>query len=297
MHQYANNYGATIDSIFSIDADTLLFLVEFATMNSQNALGSGVSNLYRQSSDKFANATTDSTVVTVAADASSACIPGAVFDIGTSNGGAQVGSYIVVSVSTNQSDSTLKDITLNESVSVTTDNYWSVHGLSNMKDEDIGSKSGYIGENIRANAYYRGTVFHGNRWFYTLGVYESKDDQTVWIAQNDAQADEYDNLDTSVHYNTNVVLATSNGYINQLGLAAQNVLSVPPIATQVANGATSSNPIGDYTYNAVLTYNSLLLRGGDAGNTTLDGVFCCQWNAYPTASYWGYSARPRLKNP
>ena len=63
LHTYAKNYGATLDSIYSIDADTLLLIVEYATMNSQSAIGNGVSNLYRRSSDQIAEAATSSTVV------------------------------------------------------------------------------------------------------------------------------------------------------------------------------------------------------------------------------------------
>lgn len=65
MHTYAKNYGTTLDSIYSVDADTLLCVVEFATMNTQNAIGNGVSNLYRQSSDLIQEDATNSATVKV----------------------------------------------------------------------------------------------------------------------------------------------------------------------------------------------------------------------------------------
>ena len=297
LHTYAKNYGATIDSIFSIDADVLLCIVEFATMNTQKAIGNGVMSMYRQSSDLIAEDATNSNVVKVLASAASAfCIPGAIFDIGTSDGGVQVGSYHVVAVQENIGNAQYLDVTLNEAVTVTTANYWSVHGIINVADEGIGSKSGYIGTNGKCNSYYRGLVLFGNMWLYTLGAYENKEDQHIWIANSDEEADDYDALNTSVHYDTGLVLPGSGGYTKKLGMLSRSgLLSIPVFCTEI--GGDSSNPTGDYFYNGVYTYNTVLFRGGYARDGSYDGAFYGNW--YNTASYsnWGYAARPRLKNP
>lgn len=297
LHTYAKNYGATLDSIYSIDADILLCIVEFATMNTQNAIGNGVVSVYRQSSDRIAEAATNSNVVKVLASAASSfCIPGAIFNIGTSNGGAQVGSYHVVSVQPNIGDAQYLDVTLNEAVTVTAANYWSVNGIINVADGEIGSKSGYIGTNGKCNSYYRGIVLFGNLWLYTLGAYENHEDQHIWITNSDEEADNYDALNTSVHYDTGLTLPGSAGYTKKLGMLSRSgLLSIPVFCTEV--GGDSNNPTGDYLHNEVYTYNTVLLRGGRAGIGSSGGAFCGIWNVAASYSSWGHAARPRLKNP
>ena len=296
LHTYAKNYGATLDSIYSIDADTLLFVVEYATMNSQSAIGNGVSNLYRQGGYQIAEAATSSTVVKVLASAgTNSCIPGAIFDIGTSNGGNQVGSYYVVSVEAD-SDPTYLNVTLNAAVTVTTDNYWSVHGLTNQADASIGSKSGYIGTNGKCNAYYRGMVLYGNMWLYTLGAYKNGTDQHIWIAASDEQADEYDTLDTSAHLDTGLVLPTTNGYIQALGMLQRSgLLSIPPFCTAI--GGNSINPIGDGFANTMNSNNSILTRSGGPNLIGQVGVLYNRFDFEPSSSDILTSARPRLKPP
>ena len=294
LHTYAKNYGATLDSIYSIDADTLLFVVEYATMNSQSAIGNGVSSLYRQGNYQIAEAATNSTVVKVlASDASDYLVYGAIFDIGTNNGGNQIGTFYVVSAEAD-SDPTYLNVTLNTAVTVTTDNYWAIHGSINLTDSTLGSKSGYIGANGRSNAYYRGMVLYGNISLYILGIFGNSNDQHYWIATSDEQADEYDALDTSAHLDTGLVLPTTSGYIQTLGMLPRSgLLSIPPFCTAI--GGNSTNPIGDiYSYASI---NSVLLTGGGSSYSQNNGVFYENYSYTATTSNWNMSARPRLKPP
>ncbi len=297
LHTYAKNWGATLDSIYSIDADVLLLIVEYADMNTQRAIGSGVMSMYRQSADHISEAATNSTVVKVLASAAQAyCIPGAIFDIGTSDGGKQVGSYTVVSATPNIGDAQYLDVTLDSATTVTEANFWSVHGIANAADEAIGSKSGYIGTNGKCSAYYRGIVLFGNMWLYTLGAYENKDDKHIYIANDDADADAYDALNTAVHMDTGLVLPTSGGYTKKLGMLARSgLLSIPVFCTET--GGDSTNPTGDYFYNGNYNYHTVLLRGGDANSGSRDGAFYGRWDTAASSSYWLSAARPRLKNP
>lgn len=297
LHTYAKNWGATLDSIFSIDANDLLMIVEFATMNSQNAIGSGVDSMYRQSSDLISAAATESTVVKVSKSAGSAfCIPGAIFDIGTDNGGTQVGSFLVVSAVTDPDDSTLLDVTLNAPVTVTTSNYWSVHGMGNAADAEIGSQSGYIGTNGKSIAYYRGEELFGNMFFYILGAYRQTGTQHVFIAHDDNEADAADALNASLHIDTGIALASAEGHVKKLGILSRSgLLCCPPFCTE--KGGDSSNPVGDYYYINASAGNTVLLRGGRAYDGALDGAFSGYWGSAASYSSWGCAARPRLKNP
>ena len=297
LHTYAKNWGATLDSIFSIDANDLLMIVEFATMNSQSAIGSGVNTMYRQSSDLISAAATESTVVKVSKSAGSVfCIPGAIFDIGTTNGGTQVGSFLVVSAVTDPDDSTLLDVTLNAPVTVTTSNYWSVHGMGNAADADIGSQSGYIGTNGKSIAYYRGEELFGNMFFYILGAYRQTGTQHVFIAHDDNEADAADALNASLHIDTGIALSTTEGYVKKLGILSRSgLLCCPPFCTE--KGGDSANPVGDYYYINASAGNTVLIRGGHASYGAYGGAFYGIWDRAASGSYWLCAARPRLKNP
>lgn len=294
LHTRAKAYGGTLDNIFTVDADTLLCVVEFCDMNIQSALGAGCDSMYRQSSDKFTADAADSTTVRVAKSAGAAfCIPGAIFDIGTANGGNQVGSFQIISV---EEDGTDLVLTLDRAVTVTTANFWSVHGICNVADAEIGSKSGYIGTNGKCNAYYRGAVIYGNLWFYVLGAYRETGTQHIWIAANEEDADAADALDTSKHIDTGLVLPTSNNYVKTLGLLERSgLLSCPPFCTEV--GGNSTDPVGDYFYTNSTAGNTVLRVGGNASYGAYDGPFCGYWYSAASTSLWAFAARPVLKSP
>lgn len=299
IHTYANNFGGTLDSVFTLDGATLMYIVEYADMHSQNAVGNGASNIYRQSSDQFTSASSNSNVVHVLKANATLVIPNAIMDIGTSNGGIQVGKYYVVSTATNASDSTILDVTLDRAVTVTTSNYWSIHGIINVADEEIGSKSGYIGTNGRCDAYYRGEVLWGNMFYYVLGVYrQGHPYHHVWFANSDEEADDYNALNMNVHRDSGIRLATANGYIKKLGYPKKSFgLSAPTLCT--ANGGSSATPVGDYfATNATSTGNTyILIVGGSAGNGADGGLFYWYWNVTSGHSGWNYAGRPRLKTP
>ena len=291
IHTYAKNWGATLDNIFCLDGSILMFIIEYADFNCQSALGDGVSAMYRESSDHFTADATDSNQVRIANSVAGAVIVGSIIDIGTSNGGVQVGSYYVTAF---EVDGTDKVLTLNEAVTVTTANFWSLHGRINIADEDIGSMSGYIGTNGRADCYYRGEVFWGNIWNYVLGAYHQANTNHVWLAKNADEADNYDAINTANHIDTGVALSASGGYIKELGfLSYSGVLSVPIFCTVV--GGSSTDPVGDYYYVAVGS-NTVLLFGGYAFNGTSDG-FYASWSYSAGASYWPFGGRPHLKSP
>ena len=301
LHTYAKNYGATLDNIFSVDASTLLMVVEYATMNSQAACGSGADSMYRQSNDVFTAASTGAVVHVAKNAAASFCIPGAIFDIGTSNGGVEVGSFIVSSVANNDDGMTL-DVALvtvdgvtPANVTVSTTHFWSVHGVSNTKDAAIGSKTGYLGTNGKCQAYYRGMELYSNIWHYVLGAYRQSGTGHIWVAKDEAEADAYDALNTSVHRDTGLTLFAS-GYVKELGMAVNFGLCIPPFCTAV--GGSSTDPVGDYCYTPdVSAGNTILLLGGYADDGASAGRFCGHWHYTSWNSNWPCGARPRLKNP
>lgn len=247
QHTYAKNYGASLVDIYTVDASALLFIVEYATMNSQTACGNGASAVYIQGLTLSANVTNDNTIVLTASNAN--IVPGAVIDIGTTNGGYNVARTYCTAVNG-------ATVTLADAVTATTSHYVSVHGLINVADSDIGSHSGYIGTNGKCNAYYRGEVLWGNKWQYILGAYRQTGTGAIWVCDRDS-TDAYDALNTSVHNNTGLVLPTSaSNYILTLGIA--DGLCAAPFCTSIAGNAT--NPVGDYCYTPALTTGNTILQ-------------------------------------
>jgi len=295
MHDRAKAYGGTLDNIWTVDADNLLAIVEYADMNMQMALGEGCDAMYRQSSDKFVAAATDSNVVKVNKNNASAfVIPGAIFDIGTSNGGIQKGSFRVVSVEQDPDNSAWLDVTIDGTVTVTTGNFWSVHGICNAKDSDLGSMSGYLGTAGKSNVYYRGAVIYGNLWFYVLGAYRQTGTQHIWIAHDPEEADAYDALDTSVHFDTGLALPVAEGDI-QILATVEGVLSAPPFCIGI--GGNSTNPVGDHFYTNASAANTVLRVGGNAYYGAYVGPFYGGWYNAASNVYWSCAARPVLKSP
>ena len=292
FHAYARAYGATLDTIWSMDASTLLYLVEYASWNSQAKLGQGVSSLYRENDEcHFLEASTGNMVKVSASITNGMCIHGVIMDIGTTKSGNQVASCEVLSTETVDDVMT---ITLDKEVTVTTDNFWSIHGKVNTADTEIGSKSGYIGGNSKSSAYYRGEDFYGNQYRYVLGAYHEGGTDHLWLAHNIEEADTYDALNINVHIDTGVVLAPANGYVKSLAQMRASGLHAAPVCIEI--GGSSDNPVGDYHYGST-TANTVLLVGGSAFSGAIDGRCYGGWDTPAGYSYWIYGACPLLKTP
>lgn len=285
MHTYANNYRATLTDIYTLDASTLLFVVEYATMNCQAALGNGCSDLYQQWLHPSSNVSSSNEIPFATANAK--FVVGAIIDIGTSVGGNQIARTYITAVSGST-------ITVADTVTCTTANHISIHGCVNVAAEDIGSASGYIGTDGRCDAFYRGEVLWGNKWRYALGAYRQTDTGAIWVCGEGVDPDSYNALNTSVHTNTGLVLPASSNYIQTLGMA--DGFSIAPFCTAVGGNAT--NPVGDYCYVPALTSgNTILLVGGAADSGANAGLFCGYWGDGSGYSSWRGSASPHLKNP
>lgn len=294
LHSYAKNGDFTLENIFVYDASSLLYLVEYGNFHSQSALGNGVSDLYTEAEDKFTDAASESITVSILASRAGNVIPGAIFDIGTGKGGNQVGSFTVVSKETDPGDSTKDIITLDRPTTVTTSNYWSIHGLTNTKDEKIGSRSGYIGTNGKSHAYYRGEVFFGNLWRYVLGAYHQATTNHIFLAKSESEADLYDAINTAKHIDTGIEIAASGGYVKSLGFKrAKGTLAIPA-CTEI--GGSSSAPVADYHYNSPSS-NTILVAGGHANHGPRVGRFYGSWSNPASNSYWSCGARPFLNSP
>lgn len=297
LHTYANNSGFTIDDIFTYSAELTAAVVEFANLNMQTAIGDGVSNLYRQSSEKSLLTETAATRVVLPKAFSASAVEGATLDFGASNGAVVLDNRRTCLGYEEYSDNAdYISVLFDEPLDITDAMFVSVHGLDNRSF--LGNASGYFGLNGKSTAYYRGSVLHGNRWRYVLGAYREKDTNALWICDND-DPDKYNALNTSVHTDTRKIISTADGvsksgYIGSLHFV--NGLGAIPVAKGI--GGNSSNPVGDYVYMPSITGgNTVLLVGGSAEVGAGVGPFCESWSFGSSLSNWDCAVVPILKLP
>lgn len=298
IHSRAKAAGFTLRDIYQLDAITALYLVEYANMNSQQAIGDGCSSLYRQNaSDKPLIAKTGATSVVLPKACAAYCVEGATLDFGASNGAVVIANrrtitgYTQYSMDANYIEASFDGGTLD----ITTAMFCSFHGRAN--DDSFGNKSGYLGTAGKNNAYYRGIVAYANRYSYTLGIYRQSGTGKIWLCDPET-TDNYDALNTADHHDTGMALpdvVASWQYIKKFGDPEGLLSAFRPVAE---GGANSSTPVGDAQYVPVIgDANRVLLFGGGSNHGARCGVFCGSWIYAASTSDWFSAGLPVLKSP
>lgn len=301
IHTYAKNNGFTLVDIDDLSAEIVLYLVEYANMNSQQALGNGCSDCYRQNAtDVIANVSTVGgvSVFDVTDSALNNLIQiGTQLDFGTSTGAT---TYKAVVKSFEKSGDVFT-ITLDRELSALANGmYLSVHGYSaceyNFTEASVGSASGYIGLNGKANAFYRGVNLYANRYRYILGIYRHTEDNHIWVCPDGVDADDYNALDTSVHEDTGMALPLLEvANWQTVGGNANMIENIAFLITGTSSGSSAS-PVGDQQYVPLATAgNTILLFGGRSNGGWRFGLFCGNWFYSASVSDWYYGASPVLK--
>ena len=303
LHQYAKNSGFTLQDIDAVDAQTCLFFVEYANMNCQSAIGNGCHDCYRENdADVISNVdNTGSVTVFEVTDSalSSTVFKGSQVDFGTSKG-ARTYKAVITSFTVESGKYT---ITLDRLLTNLADGmYMSVHGFDACEfplvGSSVGSGSGYIGTNGKANAWYRGCVMYANRYQYILGMYRQTGTNRLWICPEGVDPDDYDGLNTSVHMDTGTALPLlgSTGAWQQVGGNAQRIQGLAAFMATGLSSGNSSSPVGDMQYVPTDdTGNTVLWLGCNSGYGTYCGVLGCNWDSSAGHSHWGCAARPLLK--
>lgn len=301
IHARAKNSGFTLQDIYTIDQQIILYLVEYADMNIQNAIGDGCSSCYRENdADTISNVTVENgeTTFDVTDSAMAQYMQvGCQIDIGATRGAVTYKGLIkAYSVS-----GTTYTITLDRELAVTNGMFASVHGFSaceyDMIAESIGNASGYIGTNNKANAFYRGALLYANRYSYILGIYRQTGTNRIWLCPKDLDSDDYDAINTSVHSDTGVALPTlSTGAWQTVGGNAQRIEGLSAFMATGESSGSSASPVGDQQYVPISTAgNTILLFGCRAPSGWACGVFGGTWDTAAGYSYWGSAGLPILK--
>ena len=294
LHAEAKKHHLTLDNIQSWCAETMLMVVEYATLNCQTAIGQSVSSLYRNGSDHPREAGTGNTVVLPSA-IKGFCIPGAILAFGAAPDRGLVARRAITKVE--DAENGYVTVTFSgDPVTYTTSTFCSIHGLYNSPDEAIGSKSGWIGDTEnRSLAYYRGRNCYGNAYHYLLGAYREKGTGHIWVAPDEATADSLDALDKQKCIDTGCALPTKDdggtvqgdGWIKELHLLPD----YPCAPFCKTTGGDSNNPVGDFVWYPVLSANdTICIAGARASNGLCVGRFTAYWLIASSNAWWDSAA-------
>lgn len=304
IHARAKESGFTLHDIHSIDEIIILYLVEYANMNAQEALGDGCSSCFRENAaDTISNVSVRNgeTTFTINDSAMGQYMQvGCQIDIGTAVGAVTyrglIKSYTV--------SGSAYTITLDRELAISNGMIASVHGFSaceyDMIGASVGNASGYIGVKGKANVFYRGAQLFGNRYSYILGIYREHDTNRIWLCPDNLDPDDYDALNTTVHKDTGVSLPVlETGDWQTVGGNAQRLEGVSAFMVTGISQGNSASPVGDRQWVPENTrYDTILLFGCSAGNGWACGVFGGNWYVTSGYSYWLYAGLPVLKqNP
>ena len=302
IHEAARTRLMTLDDIFTWTAETLLLCVEYATVHTQSAIGSGVTDVYAQGNLRPLLAETGASRVVAPNALAEAAIPGAILDFLPTDSGAPVASRIVAGVDEYPENGAYKSVRfLGDAVNVTSEQYLGIHGCVHKKDEGIGSASGYLGPNGKSHAYYRGRTAFGCMWRYVLGAYRETYQNKIWLAHDRRQAYESVNgLNPAIHRDTGFILpngignGAASGYI--YSLHSDPSLPLAPLGKEL--GGSSEGPVCDFMAMAAAGIgHTALLAGGRAGQGPYSGRFASSFEYGVTVSGWFYATSPCLLAP
>lgn len=300
IHTRANNNGFTLTDIDALDAQIILYLVEYANWNAQVAIGDGCDSCYRQNAaDIISNVTVANGVTVFDVPNTTALLD--LLDVGTQvSFGASTGATTYKAIVTDRDGTT---VTLDREIAITDGMILSVHGFSSCEfdllNESVGNASGYIGTRHHANAYYRGASLYANRYRYILGCYRQTQTNHIWICPDGVDPDDYNALNTSVHEDTDTALptVTTVGW-RTLGSDAKVVGGLSAFLAVGDESGSSSSPVGDQQYVPLPTAGNTVLFFGCRSNVGwCCGVGGCVWFYGSGTSDWASGAAPILKSP
>ena len=252
----------------------MLYLVEYASYNSQSMLGNGVMS---RKNLKALIAEEDTNRVVIGN--SSGYYVGQIIRIGTSDGGTQVADARKITVIEAYDDGTVTGFALTfngEAVNVAVNNYVCTMAQETGQCDDLGMKSGCINNDGYHSMIYRGVEnIFADVWAWVDGI--NIKDYVAYICKDHSQYADDTFVDPykALAY-TN---ASNDGWAKTLGLDVDEPFFRFP--TEVGGG--NSTYMADYYYRN--TGNRVALVGGNFNGGAHDGLW-----------YWGLSSTSSVAN-
>ena len=271
-----------MDDTTDIELVRLMMMIEFATLNSQTAVGQGICSL------NYTNASSVATVAETAVNRvilgnaqANLFVVGQTIIIGTTNDNTNVANNRKV-LSIDVYDASNKALTFDgTAVNIAVGNFVGSRMTKTGETDTITASSGTLVNDGKHAVIYRGTENpFGNGWKVTSDVVFKNEDSQIYICRDPRKRVVGMSALTSDYKPIGYTLATSEGYATALGYDP----NYPSARFTTAVGGSSSTYFGDYFYrNAVATVGLReVLNGGLFSSGVLDGS--CYWVLLHTLS-------------
>ena len=263
----------------------MLYLVEYATYNSQSALGNGVMNR-KYLKTLIAENNTNRAII----GSASGYYVGQIIRIGTSDGGTQIADARKITAIEAYDDGTVTGSALTfdgAAVNIAVDNFVCTIAQETGQCDSLGMKSGCLNNDGYHSMIYRGIEnLFANVWQFVDGI--NIKDYVAYICKDHSQY--ADNVFADPYKALSYTNANADGWAKTLGLDVDEPFFRFP--TEVGGG--SSNYMADYYYRN--TGNRVALVGGSFNNGANAGLWCWYFNSDSSSAYWGIGCRVLIDN-
>lgn len=261
----------------------LLFLVEYATFNSQSALGSGCSSMRHNTNDKALIAENNANRFIVNTTAGNAFVVGQQVKIGTFENSSAATRTITEINDYSENEITGKEIVFDgDPLNITTSSVIWTGVQSAGQCDSLGMKSGCLYNDDKHNVIYRGVEgVLGNIFQFIDGI--NIKNRVPWVCYNPTEyvSDKFEAPYQQLGY-TN---ASSNGYGKTLGFDSDHPLFKFP--TEIGGGTSTGTT--DYYYQDAGN------RVARVGGSSYNGAYCGLWywflNFASSSANWNCGAR------
>ena len=262
-----------------------LYLVEYATYNSQSALGTGMASMRHINGDVALLAETNTNSFVVNTGAGNQFIVGQQVRIGAYDNFPSVIRTITAINNYEDSNITGKEIVLDgdpiANISLTTYIWTCVQNSGGC--DSLGMKSGCLVNDGKHNVIYRGIEsIIGNIFSFVDGI--NIKDCVAYVCYNPKEyvSDKFESPYEKIGY----INSKQEGYCKALGFDINHPLIQLP--TEI--GANSTSGTTDY-YWCTATGNRVARVGGGSNYGASDGLWFWNLNAASSSSYWFCGAR------
>ena len=262
-----------------------LYLVEYATYNSQSALGNGMASMRHNNGDVALLAETNTHRFVVNTGAGNQFIVGQQVKIGAYDNVSSVIRTITAINNYEDSNITGKEIVLDgdpiENISLTTYIWTCVQNSGGC--DSLGMKSGCLVNDGKHNVIYRGIEsIIGNIFSFVDGI--NIKDCVAYVCYNPKEyvSDKFESPYEKIGY----INSKQEGYCKALGFDINHPLIQLP--TEI--GANSTSGTTDY-YWCTATGNRVARVGGASYGGAHGGLWCWDLSAASSLSYWFCGAR------
>lgn len=263
----------------------MLYLVEYATYNSQSALGNGV-----MSRKNVKTIVAENNTNRVIVGSASGYYVGQIIRIGTSDGGTQVADARKITAIEAYDDGTVTGSALTfdgAAVNIAVDNFVCTMAQETGQCDSLGMKSGCLNNDGYHSMIYRGVEnLFANIWQFVDGI--NIKDYVAYICKDHSQY--ADNVFADPYKPLAYTNASSDGWAKTLGLDVDEPFFRFP--TEVGGG--SSNYMADYYYRN--TGNRVALVGGNFYHGSNDGLWSWSFNSDSSSAYWDIGCRVLIDN-